>query len=176
MRSEALNELLDLVAEPKKRLVLLCGRRSALISGRVRKSIKLGRLPSSAIRQILQQSGPSIAVQTINDAVRLAMGVPLFAVELIQHGSDPLPLSLRLVVGARLDRLKLDRLLLRQLAEDPAVWTTDQIARQMHENLATVQAGLERAVASGIVARDDERCYSFSHPLLRQVVHQAKVE
>lgn len=174
----AIGELLRQTGRAGDRLILLCGRRSPDIAAQIDDVLHLGRLPQAAVRKIVERHCD--AASTAQDARELtdqAMGVPLFAVELARHRSSrALPLSLRMVIGARMDRLKLDRLLLRHVAREPGTWSLAQLARSMHQPRSALQTGLDRAVASGVLARDDQDRFSYVHPLLRQAVIQAKVE
>lgn len=160
------------------RWVLFAGRRLPEVAGCVDAVLHLGRLPTSVVQQIIvQHHGGTHAPAKVAALANKASGVPLFAVELSRHAeSDALPLSLRLVIGARMDRLKLDKLLLRHVARDPALWSASQLSRNLRETRATVQKALDHAVACGVLVRDDQERYGFTHPLLRQAVIQAEVE
>lgn len=174
----AFKEILQKTRNSDGRLIILSGRRYADIDGEVDNVIHLARLPQAVIQRIAECH---FVAQTsaigINELAGQAMGVPLFAVELARQGSShKLPLSLRMVVGARMDRLKLDRLLLQHVASDPGTWTVAQLARSLQEPKSAVRKGLERAAASGVLVRDDQDRFYYAHPLLRQAVIQAKVE
>lgn len=172
-----LTELLEATTTVGNRLMVLSGRRSASIAGRLTDIVKLARLPATVIKQIVKRQAQDIGTEReANDIVDLAMGVPLFAVELARHRSRSIPLSLRLVIGARLDRLKLDRLLLSTAAEVPGIWSVDQLARRLQEVPAAFRNSLDRAVTSGVLVRNGQNRVCYSHPLLRQAVLQAKVE
>lgn len=172
-----LADLLQATTTVGKRLMVFSGRRSANIAGHFPDTVKLGRLPATVVKQIVKRETHDIRTEReSNDIVDLAMGVPLFAIELAHQHSRSIPLSLRLVIGARLDRLKLDRLLLSTVADDPGLWSVDQLARRLQEVPAAIRPGLERAVTSGVLVRDSQNRVCYSHPLLRQTVLQAKVE
>lgn len=160
------------------KLALFAGRHLPHGAAHVDAVLQLGRLPASVVHHIVQHHlGVAHSPARVAELVNQATGIPLFAVELSRcAASEALPLSLRLVIAARMDYLKLDRLLLRHVARAPARWSLAQLSRSLHEPRAAVQASLEHAVASGVLVCDDQEHFSFTHPLLRQAVIQAEVE
>lgn len=177
----AQDDLLQIVQHARQtrdRLVLLAGRRVPEVAAHVDAVLHLGRLPTAVVQQIvaLHPAGTHTPAR-LAELAHQASGVPLFAVELARHAaSDALPLSLRLVIGARMDRLKIDRLLLRHVARAPALWSATQLSRSLRETRASVQKALDHAAACGVLAPDEQARYGFTHPLLRQAVIQAEVE
>jgi len=173
-----LNALLQQACQANDKLIVFCGRHVPGLVAAVDRTFHLGRIPQATLRNIAARYC-SLDARASDMAALLnwAMGVPLFAVELARHDTArTLPLSLRMVIGARMDRLKLDRQLLRQVACNPGTWNIGQLARGMRESKSQVRSGLERAVASGVLALDDQDRFSFAHPLLRQAIIQSKVE
>ncbi|TAN46430.1 MAG: hypothetical protein EPN21_20455 [Methylococcaceae bacterium] len=129
-----------------------------------------GCIPTPSVGTISEEALPSRIAE-------LAAGVPLFAVELARHAAaDAIPLSLQVVIGARMDGLPLDRAVLRQAAKTAAPCSAEQIADALQELPASVGAAVEQAIAAGVLKRDDDGGLHFVHPLLRQVIHQAGVE
>lgn len=173
-----LKELVHQACQANGRLIVFCGRHVPEITAMVDRVFHLGRIPQATLRIIALPYCPVDAgAADIAALLNWAMGVPLFAVELARHRiTRTLPLSLRMVIGARMDRLKLDRQLLRQVACHPGTWDIGQLARSMREPKSQVRRGLDHAVASGVLSLDDQGRFSFAHPLLRQAIIQAKVE
>jgi len=52
----------------------------------------------------------------------------------------------------------------------------DELAATMDTSIAAVKTATALAIASGVLHRDDENRFSFTHPLLRQAVIEAQVE
>ncbi|TAN71157.1 MAG: hypothetical protein EPN17_02375 [Methylobacter sp.] len=114
---------------------------------------------------------------TIDTLVQNASGVPLFAIELARHHQgDTLPFSLHVVINARMDGLKLDHALLRQISKSPTRLTVAEIAEAMWESPEVIQIAAEQACASGVLRLDEDSRLSFVHPLLRILVKQSGVE
>jgi len=155
-------------------LLLLTSRRQPELAAACDLKLPLSRLSASDTRRIVRQHlrGDDGQAESIAE---LAAGVPLFAAELAKANGDQ-PLSLRIVVGGRMDRLNLDRLLMRHVAHPPGAWSLAQLATSMGENRKMVAAAAEYALAAGVLKRDSEDNFHYSHPLLRQVVLEAEVE
>lgn len=114
---------------------------------------------------------------TIANIVEHASGVPLFAIELARHDrSDTLPFSLHVVINARMDGLKLDHALLRQISNAPTRLTVAEVAEAMWESPDVIQIAADQACASGVLQLDEDNRLSFAHPLLRILVKQSGVE
>jgi len=160
------------------RLVFIAGRRLPDKSARADEALRLGRLSQDATEQlVLRTLGLSRSSPLVTTLSRNAAGVPLFAVQLArQRERGPLPLPLRFVIGARMDSLGLDHVLLRRVARRSPPQNLAELAAAMDASVDTVKAATELAVASGVLRRDGEDRYSFTHPLLRQAVIEAQVE
>jgi len=167
----------DLLRKPLAdgQVLLLTGRRQAGEASLFSKTIHLGRLPSSACQAIVRTVRPEIESRDAQEIAEQAGGVPLFAAELAK-ANGALPLSLRFVVAGRMDRLGLDRQLLRCLARTPGSWSAAQLVAGMHEPRDKTVAAAEQALAAGVLKRDDQERYHYSHPLLRQAVLQSEVD
>lgn len=138
---------------------------------------KLGRLSQEAIEALLGQLPGWQGGAQAAALARQAAGVPLFAMELARHCQDSaLPLALRVVIGARMDSLNLDRALLRQVARASAPCTAAEVARALRETPEALGFAIEQAIAGGVLLQDGQGGLSFAHPLLRLAVDQSGVE
>ena len=160
------------------KFVMLAGRRFAETGTPATHSVRLGRLEPQSIEKIAAAIlGRMQTPAKTKSIVRRAAGVPLFAIELArQRRTDSLPLSLRVLIGARLDGLRLDRALLRSIARDRAGRDVTELAREMNETPEAVQAAAALAVAAGVLGKDGLGRLRFVHPLLRQAIDLAGVE
>jgi DNA-binding CsgD family transcriptional regulator len=156
-------------------VLLLTGRRQPGEESIFNKTFHLGRLPFSTCQVIVGAQGHEFEARQIKDIAEQAAGVPLFAAELAKSGGK-LPLSLRFVVAGRMDRLGLDRQLLRCVARSPGSWSAAQLVASMHEAREKTVAAAEQALAAGVLKRDEQDRYHYSHPLLRQAVLQSEVD
>ncbi len=160
-------------------LMLLAGRRFPEALSSQGERLRLGRLSQETIealaeRELAARGMPSGPVAAI---ARIATGVPLFARQLAaRKTTSALPLSLRFVIGSRLDNLGLDRLLLRSVALSDAPVEPAALAAAMGDTVPRAEAAAGLAVASGVIRRDEAGRLSFAHPLLRQAVIEAQVE
>lgn len=158
------------------KLVIITGRREFIGNGDyLPEMISLPRLPMDAtvklVRKILGKGGGRRQEQAIGEIASVAVGVPLFVVELAQHsGNESLPLSLRIVVNARLDSLHLDRILLRELAKSSAPPSLQDLATTLDEDADSVRLQVEKTVAAGVLRRGTDDRISFTHPLLRRAI------
>jgi DNA-binding CsgD family transcriptional regulator len=161
-------------------LVLLSGRKVALpaADGQL---VRLRRLPlpetARLVRDVLAARGIKMRAEKLNAVVNEAAGVPLFAVELARHrGSGLLAMPLLIVVCARLDELQLDHRLLAAVARSDPPPTAGTLARLMRAEPAEIAASLDQAIASGVLARDGEGAFSFTHPVIRLVIEFLRME
>lgn len=175
---EELERLSRAAAAAPGKFVLLTARRFADAGARPAHSIRLGRLEPREIERIAATTlGRSKTPARIESIVRRAAGVPLFALELArQRKPDMLPLSLRVLIGSRMDGLKLDRAVLRKIARARSAWDAARLARELNEPLEAVQTSIALAVASGVLNLDADGKLRFAHPLLRQAIDLAGVE
>jgi len=197
LSADMLIKVLEAANAAKGKLIVVAARKlpkSIAITG---ETIRLGHLAKTAIEGLVKQS----IKQWENDALKAgqdadaimrqvqdkhhnaetiaqhASGVPLFAIELARHNwQDALPLSLQVVINARMDGVKLDRALLRLLSKATAPMTAAEIAEAMWEPLDAIQIAIEQAVASGVLSRNEDSRIKFAHPLLGMLVSQAGVE
>ncbi|MGZ8221889.1 MAG: LuxR C-terminal-related transcriptional regulator [Methylobacter sp.] len=181
----------------KGKLVIVAARKFSKYAVPPSETIRLGHLSKTAIENLITQSFAQLEEdeltagevfdayilrtqgrdQTTETIVRHAAGVPLFAIELARHHrEDTLPLSLQVVINARMDGLKLDRALLRQVSKAPAPLSVAEIAEAMWEAQDTIQIAVEQAVASGVLSQNEDGRIAFVHPLLHMLVNQSGVE
>ncbi len=195
--SNILIKATETASAAKGKLVIVAARKFSKYAITPSETIRLGHLSKTAIENLIIQSlaqlekdpinageGPDAEIWRTHDRrhitatiVQHAAGVPLFAIELARHHrEDTLPLSLQVVINARMDGLKLDRALLRQISKAPTPLTVAEIAEAMWESQDTIQIAVEQACASGVLCLDEEGRLSFAHPLLRMLVNQSGVE
>lgn len=144
--------------------------------------LRLGRLDSDAVARLLSERGVATAPGVVDDLYRRSEGNPLFLVEmarLLGTGSPLaeavprfLPSEVRELIGARLRSLPES---CRTLLEAAAVLGR-VVDRRMLATICAVpdeQVGHELAVAerSQVVARTGDDRWSFTHILLRDVLH-----
>lgn len=190
----ALAKLAALAARGKGKLVLLTARKFAASLPEPCRHFKLGRMARDDINKLV-----ALALESNTDAINAAAGiehdspaqhapvpftdhitacaagVPLFAMELARRApEEALPLSLRVVIGARMDGLPLDRAVLHQAAK--AARSVAEIAEALQEAPESIRAAVEQAIAAGVLQRDADGHLCFVHPLLRQVIDQSQVE
>lgn len=195
--ADILTKVLDAANGAKGKLTVVAARKLPKSAINPSETIRLGHLSKTAIEHLVTRSidqWESEALKAGEDAKAVARqaqdrhhiaetiaqhasGVPLFAIELARHNwQDSLPLSLQVVINARMDGLKLDRVLLRQLSKAQAPMTAAEIAGAMWEPQDTIQIAVERAIASGVLCQHEDGRISFAHPLLRMLVNQSGVE
>jgi DNA-binding CsgD family transcriptional regulator len=167
-------------AERRGRLVLVSGRNLASLAGVV-PTVRLRRLPmaetATLVRDVLSARGVKVKADKLNAVVSEASGVPLFAVELARHrGSGLLAMPLLIVVCARMDGVALDRKLLAAMSKADVPLSNEQLAAAMKMPMLEVTPSLDKAVASGVLARDAAGLLSFSHPILRLVTEFLRME
>ena len=164
------------------KLVIFSGRRGlGQNAGYSFETISLRRLTAQAIQVLVRNalgkgviSGRASKVQRITSA---AAGVPLFAVELARHHtSEQLALPLRVAINARLDNLRLDRSLLREVAKNAVGANLEEVATTLGENVEVVRQQSERAVAAGVLSCSADGWLSFTHPLLRRAIGNLVME
>ncbi|MDO8812736.1 MAG: response regulator [Gallionella sp.] len=169
-------------AVKKGKLVIFAGRRGMRENtGHSAETISLRRLSAQAIQVLVRNAlgkgaikGRAGKVQRITSA---AAGVPLFAVELARHHeAEQLALPLRVAINARLDSLRLDRNLLREVAKNAVGANLDEVAAALGENVETLRQQMERAIAAGVLSCNADGWLSFTHPLLRQAIDNVVME
>lgn len=178
LRAEVLAEFARREARVAGRLIVVAGRRLAEKAPGADERLRLGRLDQGATEQLVARTrGVTETAPLVAKLSRAAAGVPLFAIQLArQREPGSLPLPLRFVIGARMDSLGLDHVLLRCVATASATPSASELAEAMKTAVDTVKTALALAVASGVLRSDDQRRFSFTHPLLRQAVIEALVE
>lgn len=171
--ADVLAQLAKAATQSPGRLVLLAARRLPEMPIVADETLRLGRLTKNAIEQlVLRTLGISEASPLVTTIVGDAAGVPLFAIQLArQHGRGPLPLPLRFVIGARMDSLGLDRVLLRRVAHAPVPLPITELAGD-----GITDDAVHLALACGLLKCDDQNRLSFTHPLLRRALIEAQVE
>lgn len=172
------------------KLVVFAARKFSKYAKSPSETIRLGHLSQTAIENLVLQSfarleqDPNTDLRQTHDKqlaaaaiVQHAAGVPLFAIELARaRQDDSLPLSLQVVINSRMDGLKLDRALLRQVGNASAPLTVAEMAEAMWESQDAVRIAAEQAIASGVLCLDEDDCLSFVHPLLRLLINQSEVK
>lgn len=144
-------------------------------------TITLRRLSAQAIQELVRNALGKAAIKERASKVQrissTAAGVPLFAVELARHHeTENLTLPLRVAINARLDSLRLDHNLLREVAKNVAGANLQEVANTLGESVDTLRPQMERAVAAGVLACSAEGWLSFTHPLLRQAIDNLVAE
>jgi DNA-binding CsgD family transcriptional regulator/energy-coupling factor transporter ATP-binding protein EcfA2 len=144
-------------------------------------TISLRRLSAQAIQVLVRNAlGKGAIKERANKVQRIsstAAGVPLFAVELARHHeTEQLTLPLRVAINARLDSLRLDHNLLREIAKNAAGANLESIAMTLAESVPSLQAQMERAIAAGVLSCGSDGWITFTHPLLRQAIENLVME
>lgn len=163
-------------AKGSGRLVVFAGRKGLCqLAPQGSPCLQLRRLPQREMQELVRQTlamprGQQRTAVTQN-IVDTALGVPLFAVEMAHspHESE-LPLSLRVAVLARIDKLHLDSTLLTILARHPGALSAAELAQGLHDDTPSVQRQVERAVVSGVLVLSSDGKLSFSHPMIRRAI------
>lgn len=178
LAADILAALTQLGANTAGRLVVIAARRLPETAAKADETLRLGRLTQSATEQLVGRILGATDLSPLATKIsRDAVGVPLFAIQLArQHEPGPLPLPLRFVIGARMDSLGLDHVLLRRVAHESSPRSLAELAADMNASLDTVQAATALAVASGVLRNDDQGRFSFTHPLLRRAVIDAQAD
>ena len=152
--------------------------------------VTLGPLSDDAIRDCVLRAAPSVDAATLEEIVRLAEGIPLFAEQLLrasaERGTFPVaPGSLRTVATARLLPPTLQSVFVGRIDRlPPYARALAQVAasigrtfrRSLLERLVgapAVDAALPALLDAGIVVELDPppaQAWSFSHALLRDAV------
>jgi DNA-binding CsgD family transcriptional regulator len=146
-------------------VVLVSGRRRFTSS--TAEVMTLGRLAPEELEQLVEHVSGQAETER-RAIVDTAAGVPLFAVEMARHAAEDMPLSLFVIVTARLDGLGLDHQLLQRVARS---------VDGLDEGLAKVDAPtLEQAITSGVLSRRTDGKLVITHPLLRRVIEHMAVE
>lgn len=104
------------------------------------------------------------------DMVERCRGIPLFARELSLDHSSNISLALLITVASRIDKFKVDWKLLYCVAAHDAAVSVERLSDLMQDDIAYIEAALERAEALGILSVTD-RMAIFKHPLVKDVVH-----
>lgn len=158
-------------------MALLTARRFPHSEARPQDFLRLGRMAAPELEQLARLAlGRAATTARVDWITQRALGVPLFALELARmRRGEALPLSLRMLISARMDGLGLDRVLLRTLTRSRSGWDTRRLARELEEPEAALAASADRAVAAGVLSRCAAGRLRFAHPLLRTAVELAAV-
>jgi DNA-binding CsgD family transcriptional regulator len=163
------------------KLVIFSGRKGVRENISIpTETISLRRLPTPSMQALVRNAlgkgtikGRAQKVQRITSA---AAGVPMFAVELARHHDESLALPLRVAINARLDNLRLDHNLLREVARNSAGANLGEVAATLGEDVETLRPQMERAVASGVLSSSEDKWLTFTHPLLRRAIGNSVME
>lgn len=160
------------------KLVVFAGRKISLApNAPTAESIALRRMPPQSLQGLVRKAlGKDVVKDRASRVLGIcsaAAGVPLFAVELARHHDEDrqLPLTLQLAINARLDGLRLDRRLLREVAKHPAGISIEEASRSMKEDITAVRQQIEKSVAAGVLGSTADGWVSFAHPLLRRAIN-----
>lgn len=176
------------VAAGNGRLVIFSGRRGVSAipdkdSGgdHPAERIKLRRMSAETVetlvRETLGNSATAAHLREIKAISSAAAGVPLFVVELARHPAETrLTLPLLVVVNARLDSMRLDRVLLSAVAKKSVAATLEEIAATLDEDAESLRPQAERAAAAGVLSCDATGGLSFTHPLLHRTIDTLAME
>lgn len=120
---------------------------------------------------------------------RLAGGNPLFAVEMARHAptlaslsqtgtlsKQYLPLQIIVPVTASLDRMHLDRRMLRMVASGRGDIESQDLAHALGEDTASVQDAVAQAVRSGVLKKTGKNRIGFAHPMFHNVIQYLGME
>jgi DNA-binding CsgD family transcriptional regulator len=164
------------LAKHPGRLVVFAGRKGLCqMTPNASPCLQLRRLPQREMQELVRHTlamprGQQRAAVT-QKIVDTALGVPLFAVEMAHSPHDSeLPLSLRVAVLARIDKLHLDSTLLTFVARHPGKLSVAELAQGLNDDAQAVQRQVERAVASGVLALSNDDKLSFTHPMIRRAI------
>ena len=171
----------------KGKLVIFSGRRGMRENAwhppdaDATETISLRRLSAQAIQVLVRNAlgkgaikGRASKVQRI---ASIAAGVPLFAVELARHHeAGQLALPLRVAINARLDSLRLDRNLLREVAKNTVGTSLQEVATTLGESVDALCQQVVHAMAAGVLTYSADGWLSFNHPLLRQAIGNLEME
>jgi hypothetical protein len=139
--------------------------------------IALRRMPPQSLQGLVRKAMGKCFVNDRSSKVlsicSAAAGVPLFAIELARHQQNErqLPLTLQVVINARLDGLHLDRWLLREVARQAAGISAEEVMQKLGEEAAEIKRQINNSIAAGVLTLGSNEWISFSHPLLRQAVN-----
>ncbi len=170
------------------RLVRKAGARGGLLllTGRPARTLKplplppdrrlrLARLPATAMSR-LTEALEGVSAADRERILSLAGGVPLFAVELgraAAAGEKGVPLTLTSLIVARVDGLRLDRLLLRLVTRRQGGVSLHALYHHWPDTRDSLEKALDRAVAAGLVRASgngsSERRH-VAHPLVERVL------
>lgn len=188
---EAINDIYHLLQSTTNAPVLfvLSGRNHVNLPIGIRDRatvIRLKRLGENHITEI-QKNWLGAAFAKIPWICRLAAGVPVFAVELARHYRDcglpenitdvrpSLPISLFVLVIARIDKFGLDRRLLRLAADKEGKHRRDDLLKKWRGDKKELDSALEKTIKAGLLQRinpmnDKNETIGFCHPLVHAVV------
>lgn len=158
------------------KMVVYAGRRERMDSAiSPAEVIHLPRLDEEAVEKLVRaamsKGGLKRQASKVKEIAGAATGVPLFAVELARQPElDSLTLPLQIVINARLDSLRLDRILLRAVAKCPASTNLREIAASLGEETESVRQQVGAMVAAGVLTMNTDGGIAFSHPLLRRAI------
>ncbi len=167
---------------PHTRLIVFSGRKG--LSQMAKKDTPCILLRRLALRDSQRLVSETLAIprgkqrtKIANIILDTASGVPLFAVEMAQNPNESdLSLSLRVAISARIDKLHLDFTLLAFVARQPAEVSFSEIVAGLHEDTGTLQKQVERAIASGVLARSSAEKLTFTHPMIRHAINNLTLE
>ncbi len=163
--------LMQRASEPPKRWVIFSGRRLEPSGNYLR--IHLKRLSDAEVTLLLQPLAPEMDESLLRQTLELAGGIPLFATEMARQGNNHVPLSLMMMVTARLEGFRLDWKVLHVLAQGNKAMQIKTLCQQLNEPYSRVYSEIAVAAKAGILSLNgegDEMWVAFHHPLVRRVV------
>ncbi|TVQ96752.1 MAG: hypothetical protein EA399_15170 [Desulfovibrionales bacterium] len=158
------------------------------------KALHLEPLSTPTITDLVTEAmafGPTSGsgrAKMIESITLLAAGNPRFALELARNAlrtqgpsASPdnlrhLPPSILTMIRAKLDRLALDRRMLRVIAAFPEGIAIGELARALGEPKDSLPGGIAKAKQYNILAQENSDHVRFAHPMVRHVVHHLGME
>ena len=155
---------------------LLTSQTKTLLSSQIKKcfQIKIENLAEDLMQTIafnLAQKSNNISKKQRSEAIKLAHGVPLFLRHLLFRGQMGISFSLILTIMTKIDRLKVDRIVLNELVhrhESPVDLKKNQ-PPSMQENFIK---SLNHLIDSGILTQPTSKTIQFAHPLIPLILKE----
>jgi DNA-binding SARP family transcriptional activator/tetratricopeptide (TPR) repeat protein len=156
--------------------------------------VRLGGLSEAELRQLLidllARHGADVSSRTLESIAARSGGVPLFAEELTLSAIErtaqadaaavadrhSLPIKLREVLGARLDRLGSAREVAQVGACIGQRFTVDLLKRVSESEQASIEQQLEQLVAEGVLEPERQgprASFGFTHVLLQEAAYES---
>ena len=134
----------------------------------------VGAPPADGLRQLTAQAaGNPLYVRELVDALLREQAVQISTVAGVSASREHLPVSLAAVLEDRLSSVSAETAqLLRTAALLGGRFAVSDLAVVLHRTVAEVAAGLQEAVAAGLVDGSGAEL-AFRHPLIRQALYES---